>query len=391
MKILLLGVGKQGKSALHDLMHSKDVKEIIAVDNDLDRLQSYVKEKKFGSKLKCEYLDACNSEIINNLFSQKPDVIIDLLPVPLMDFIAQFAVKHSIHLVNTFFTSPKIKELSTDAKRKNITILPEFGLDPGIDLVLLGKALLSVDEVTDILSYGAGIPDADATNNPLKYKVTWTFEGVLRAYKRKSYLIKDGKIVEIADNEIFNKKNVHLKDIDGLGKLEAYPNGDASKFISLLGLDQAKIKHLGCYTLRWPGHCAFWKKLVDLHFLDNEPLEVDGTMINRQRFLANVIEPHIKLGPQDRDIALVRLEVIGKKDGQKIHSIHQLLDHRDLKTGLTAMSRTVGCTASIGAQMIGSGKISKRGVLSPVKDIPYDLFFDELRKRGIKIVSQTKV
>jgi saccharopine dehydrogenase-like NADP-dependent oxidoreductase len=52
------------------------------------------------------------------------------------------------------------------------------------------------------------------------------------------------------------------------------------------------------------------------------------------------------------------------------------------------MSRTVGYTASIGAQLIAAGKITRRGVLSPVNDIPYELFDAQLRKRGIRITTE---
>ena len=49
------------------------------------------------------------------------------------------------------------------------------------------------------------------------------------------------------------------------------------------------------------------------------------------------------------------------------------------------MNRTVGYTASIGAQMILRGDIRKRGLLSPLTDIPTDIFFEELRQRGITV------
>jgi saccharopine dehydrogenase-like NADP-dependent oxidoreductase len=51
------------------------------------------------------------------------------------------------------------------------------------------------------------------------------------------------------------------------------------------------------------------------------------------------------------------------------------------------MSRTVGYTASIGAQMIACGQIAKPGLLSPVNDVPYDLLIRELQKRGIQVTS----
>ena len=145
---------------------------------------------------------------------------------------------------------------------------------------------------------------------------------------------------------------------------------------------------MGRYVLRWPGHCVFWKKLIDLHLLDAKPVEVDGVPVNRRHFLQAVIEPHIQYQENERDIVIVRLDVSGLKDGKRKRIVHQIIDRRDLKTGLTAMNRTVGYTASIGAQMIANGKIEKRGILSPVNDVPFKLFKQELQKRDIFITSQ---
>jgi len=58
---------------------------------------------------------------------------------------------------------------------------------------------------------------------------------------------------------------------------------------------------------------------------------------------------------------------------------------RDFKTGLFAMSIGVGYTASIVAQMIGSGQITQKGVLNPAIDVPYAPFMAELTKRGIEV------
>ena len=54
-----------------------------------------------------------------------------------------------------------------------------------------------------------------------------------------------------------------------------------------------------------------------------------------------------------------------------------------LETGLLAMQRTVGFTTSIGAQMILNGEIDKRGVLSPLRDVPPEPFVKALKARGI--------
>ena len=108
------------------------------------------------------------------------DVAIDLLPAHACGRVAAAAVQQRVHLVNTFYTVPEVKDLATQAESRNVTILPEFGLDLGIDLVMLGEAVRSLDEVEEIWSYGGGIPEPEAASNPLKYKVTWMFDQIVK-------------------------------------------------------------------------------------------------------------------------------------------------------------------------------------------------------------------
>lgn len=391
MKILLLGVGMQGKTALQDLVQSCEVTEIIAADRNVEALKAYVAGRRYGSKVRCEHVDAADGESIRRLMKRGVDVAIDLLPAHLCGRVAAAAVRQSVHLVNTFYTVPQVKGLAAEAESRGVTILPECGLDPGIDLVMLGEAVRALDQVEEIWSYGGGVPEPEAVDNPLKYKVSWTFEGVLNSYRRAGRVIRDGTIVRIPDTEVFYPENIHDIEIEGVGRLEAFPNGDAVKYADLLEIARSKLRTLGRYALRWPGHCAFWRAMVDLHLLDDEPVIVDGIMVDRKRFLAAALEPHLQYSADERDIVILRAEVKGRKGGIGQRVVMQMIDKRDLETGFTAMNRTVGYAASIGAQMIGAGKIAKRGLLTPVKDIPYEDFRWELAKRDIHITSQLAV
>ncbi|MDZ7295568.1 MAG: saccharopine dehydrogenase NADP-binding domain-containing protein, partial [candidate division KSB1 bacterium] len=365
------------------------VKEIIAADLDLAGITQYVQARDLGSKVRCERCDAQNPEDIERLMSQGADVVIDLLPTRLLPVVAEAAVRHGVHYVNASYAAP-IRHLAAEAKRRGLTLLPEFGMDPGIDLVLLGEAVRQFDTVEDITTYGAGFPEPKAANNPIQYKVTWTFEGVLKSYFRAGRIIRDGQVVEIRENEMFCPENLHYVELEGIGRLEAFPNGDALVYAELLGLNTSHMRNMGRYVLRWPGHAEFWKKLVDLHLLDGEPVTVDGVTVDRRRFLAAIMEPHLQYRDDERDIAVIRVEVVGLKAGKRHRALYQVIDWRDLTTGFTAMSRTVGFTISIGAQMIGSGELAARGLLSPVKDVPYEPFVRELRKRGIAVTSEFK-
>jgi lysine 6-dehydrogenase len=62
-----------------------------------------------------------------------------------------------------------------------------------------------------------------------------------------------------------------------------------------------------------------------------------------------------------------------------------MVDHFDPESGMSAMMRTTAFPASIVLQMLASGKITKRGAVLQERDVPVDLFLDEVARRGIRI------
>jgi saccharopine dehydrogenase-like NADP-dependent oxidoreductase len=382
---MVVGVGMQGRAALHDLAHSEAVTEIIAADLDLGALKDHVRERLPDAPIVCEGVDGSDAASLRRLMAARPDVVIDLLPVPLHPAVNRAALDAGIHVVNASYRDAALSELAEEAEARSVTILPELGMDPGIDLVFLGQAVRGLDEVEEIVSYGAGFPEPAAADNPLRYKVTWNFEGLLRSYRRPARVVREGHTVEIPAAELFAAANTHEIEIPGVGLLEAFPNGDALKYAELLELDHSRLHRMERCVLRWPGHGALWKTLSDLHLLDDEPVDLDGVAVNRKQFLAAAIEPHIRYQPGERDVVVVRVEVRGKRDHRPERVVFQLVDRGDPATGLTAMSRSVGFAASIGAQLIERGVIERRGVLSPARDVPFDAFVEALAQRGLRL------
>jgi len=62
-----------------------------------------------------------------------------------------------------------------------------------------------------------------------------------------------------------------------------------------------------------------------------------------------------------------------------------VLIERDLVTGLMAMSMGVAYPACIVAEMLVKGEITRKGVLSPMTDVPCDAFMDRMHRRGITL------
>jgi len=95
--------------------------------------------------------------------------------------------------------------------------------------------------------------------------------------------------------------------------------------------------------------------------------------------------PQLKYRDDEKDIVAMYNVFEGLKGGRKKRMTTTLMIERDLKTGLFAMSIGVGYTASIVAQMIGSGQITPKGVLNPATDVPYGPFMAKSSKRGIEV------
>ncbi len=385
MKILLLGVGMQGKAALQHLATSPEVTQIIAADTNYQALQTYV--KSLGSaKITPIELDVRDEAAVSAQM-KKVDAVIVLLPQGFRVQILKLAIENGIHFIETSYALPEYTDLGQLAEAKGITILPECGLDPGIDLVLAGQAIRDLDEVHELHAYGTGVPEPAAADNPINYKVSWTFAGVLSAYQRPAKMLKDGAVIHLTPSQMFSPENMHRITLDTLGDMEAYYNGDAVKYLDIFGIRETTVS-TGRYSLRWPGHAAFWKKMVDLGFLSEKPIKIGEQEVSPRQFVHDLIEPQIHYAPDERDVAGIRIDVRGLKDGKCKRIIYQMIDRRDLKTGLLAMQRTVGYTASIGAQMVLRGDVSKRGLLSPTRDIPVDKFISELQKCNINITRE---
>ncbi len=382
VRILLLGGGLQGRAALHDLAGTPDVERVVVADNRPEAVSEYV--AGLGSdKLEVLALDAADPATVSRMVGGGHDVVLDLLPRQFIRTVGEAAVEHGVHLVNTYYDHD-LRHLDGAARERGVALMPECGMDPGIDLVLAGEAVRRFDAVEEFISYGAGFPEPAAADNPLRYKVSWTFEGVLNSYLRAGRIVRDGQVVEVPATGMFAERFIHTVDVPGVGVLEAFPNGDVVAYAEKLGLGDS-LRSAGRYTLRWPGHCRFWKTMVDLGFLGEEPVPGLPAEVTPRRFLAALLEPQLQYGPEERDVALIRVEVAGLVGGQRRRLVLQVLDLRDLETGLLAMNRTVGYTASIVARMIGRGEIEARGLLSPTRDIPYEPFVQALAERGIVV------
>jgi len=372
---LLVGLGMQGQAVLHDLAASGEVSRIVVADSRADlasRLSRYPSGKVTGREVDAEDESALAA------LMREADIVIEALPGPFAFRMGRLAAECGVPLVSSmYFDGPdeELRQLDRKAKEKGIVLLSEFGLDPGLDLILAKRAIGELDTVREFYSYGAGLPDADARANPLQYKFSWSVMGVMRSYRRSARIVSHGEARDIAAEEIFEARHCHTLDVAGIGPLECFPNGDSVRYAELLGIRDS-VQELGRYTCRYPGHCAFWDVAVKSAFLDGEAMAFTASLLASQE--------QFQYAAGERDLTLIRVDARGMRRGKNAQVIFELIDRRDLETGLTSMQRTVGFTMSLGARLILSGKLATPGLLLPM-DVPYESVLPALERHGIRV------
>jgi saccharopine dehydrogenase-like NADP-dependent oxidoreductase len=196
--------------------------------------------------------------------------------------------------------------------------------------------------------------------------------------------MKDGTVITIPAADQHHAHWVGTIDFPELGQLELIPNGDAVSFAESLGF-AGTLRDTSRCTMRWPGHAALWRVLTALGFLSDEPVKGLPFELTPHEFMVKHLEPRLQYKDGERDIVAMRVIVEGRRGDRPVRITYDMIDMRDLTTGLLAMNRTTGFSASIIGQMVGGGEISKRGLLTPLRDVPYRRFIDELARRGITI------
>ncbi len=382
MNVLVLGgCGIQGKGALYDLSHNPSIDRIICADLDPEHIYSvnYIQHDRVIPA----HLNAQDKPAMVSLMKQDVDVVIDLLPSHFVRTVAEAAIEAGVSVINTNY-GYDILDMHEAARLRGIAIMPECGLDPGIDLVIYGYGMSQFDELHTLNSYCGGIPEKKACTNPLNYKISWNWDMVLKTQKRSASLIKDHRQIDISAEDQHDNPFIHEIEFPGLGRLEAFPNGDAARFSDLLGVRQT-IRETGRYTLRWPGWCDFWKPLKKLGFLSDDPVPGLAGDITPHQFLTRMLEPKLQYQDDEKDLAIMQNIFTGIKNGKKKTIIFNVLIERDLNTGLMGMAIGVSYPACIVAEMIATGVIPEKGVLSPIHHIPSGPFLSQLQNRGIVI------
>lgn len=269
--ILILGAGQSAPFMISYLLDNAEKNDwfITVGDKDPALAKAAIKRHPRGNGIG---FDVNDSEM-RWKHVEKADVLINFLPPNFQYLLALSCIEKGTHMITASYQDEHMPDLDREAHSKGILILNEMGLDPGIDHMSAMSLIQSVQnrggKITVFKSYGSGLPAPECSTNPLGYVITWNPRNVVMAGEHGAQYLYKGRIKILPHHEVFQR--TWPIELDGVGKMEAYPNRDSLQYRSLFGLEDVHTMIRG--TLRYPGWSELWMQLVRLG-LPNEYIRI---------------------------------------------------------------------------------------------------------------------
>lgn len=268
--ILIIGAGRSATSLIDYFLKNSAVYnwKITVSDMNLN-----LANEKIGANLNAKAIsfDIKDSEKRRSII-QEHDFIISMLPASMHVDVANDCVDLGKHMATASYVSLEMKKLDLEAKKKNILLLNECGLDPGIDHA---SAMKLIDEIkskggliTSFKSYCGGLVAPESNDNPWGYKFSWNPRNVVLAGQGTAQFIEGGELKFMPYHRLF--EHTDTVEIEGCGKFDAYANRDSVSYKNIYGLEDVKTMIRG--TLREHGFCKAWDIFVKIGLTDDSSI-----------------------------------------------------------------------------------------------------------------------
>ncbi|MBB6611090.1 saccharopine dehydrogenase NADP-binding domain-containing protein [Pontibacter sp. Tf4] len=441
--ILLLGAGRSASSLIAYLLHHAPTENWHVKIGDIvvTHLHTLVDDLPFAEAIVFDVHNDAQRETE----VKQADLVISLLPAIYHIEVARECLKQGRHLITASYVTPAFLELHAEAQQKNLTILMESGLDPGIDHMSAMAAIEHIrakgGKLTSFKSYCGGLVAPESDTNPWNYKFTWNPRNVVLAGQGTAKYIKNGEYKYIPYHKLFTRTEEIY--VEGYGQFEGYANRDSLSYREPYNLLDIPTMLRG--TLRKAGYCAAWNVFVQLGLTDDSyslegsehmsyrsyleaflppvtngqtieqrlanytGIDADGTIMQKLAWLdlftekpvelagatpAQILEKILKekwqLSPGDKDMIVMQHLFEYELAGEKHELTSSLVVKGDDEVH-TAMAKTVGLPVAILAKLLLQGKITQHGVVIPIHPELYQPVLEELNAYGINFIERETV
>jgi saccharopine dehydrogenase-like NADP-dependent oxidoreductase len=209
---------------------------------------------------------------------------------------AKAAGAHYLDLTEDVACTRKVKALAAGA---TTAFIPQCGLAPGFISIVAADLAGHFDTLHDVRLRVGALPKYPS--NALNYNLTWSTDGVINEYCEPCEAIVDGlprQTRALEECEAFA--------LDGVAYEAFNTSGGLGTLCETL---EGKVRNLNYRTIRYPGHAAIMKALLN-----------DLRLRDRRDLLKDILENSVPATLQD--VVIVFVTVSGLKDGHLVQETY---------------------------------------------------------------------
>ncbi len=364
---ILGGSGIVGSIAAETLASSGVFSEITVADINFAAARKLVGKLK-GAKLSVAELDADNPQSIRKAIGGSAVVLNCVGPFyKYGPIILKAVIEARINYVDVcddFDATEKLLAMDDKAKKAGVSALIGMGSSPGVANVLVrfcADSLLEQVEAVDIYHAHGGEKVEGAA--VVKHRI--------HSMKVDIPMFLDGKFTTVnlfEDSGKALEEETEFKDV-GTYSVYGYPHPETITLPKYLK-GVKRVTNLGLVLP--PAYAELIKGMVRLDITDEKPIEVQGHKVIPLEFaVAYILSQRQRLLKEagiDQPMGCLKIVVKGYKDGGKNTYIFSMSSRGQ------GMGEGTGIPAAIGAILMGTGKITEKGVLPPEACVnPMDL------------------
>lgn len=372
MKVIVLGAGLVGAPMALDLAKDPGF-EVTAADVNQSSLRAL---KSKDPQIETIQRDLSDPGEVTSLVADY-DLVLSAVPGFMGYETAKAIIQAGKDCVDIAFYEEDPFTLDELAQAKNVTMVMDCGVCPGMNNVLIMKAIRQLDQTESVVTYVGGLPVVREW--PTEYKAVFSPIDVIEEYTRPARIIEHG--MKVRKPALSEPEFIFFP---GVGTLEAFNTDGLRTMLQTVPAANMKEK-----TLRYPGHIEKMGVLRDLGFFSKEPsIDIEGKKVSPLEMTAQILFPHWTLAPGEADLTIYKCVITGSKDGQKREITFDMLDHYDPESDVTSMARTTGYTATLALRLIAEGQYTQKGISPPeyLGKHPgcVDFLLQGLKARGIE-------
>jgi len=244
---------------------------------------------------------------------------------------------HYLDLTEDVASTRRIRELAEGAET---AFIPQCGLAPGFISIVAADLARQFDRLDSVRMRVGALPAYPS--NALNYNLTWSTEGVINEYCEPCEAIVDGQKREVPaleEREEFSLDGVLYEAFNTSGGLG-----------TLCETLEGKVRTLNYRTIRYPGHAAIMKALLQ-----------DLRLKDRRDVLKDILEQAVPATMQD--VVIIFVTVSGWKDGKLLQDTYarKIYAHElggELRSGIQITTASSLCAM---LDLLAQGKLPQRG------------------------------